>query len=198
MLTPSTARSIGLLFRRLAFPASVSPRQCSNTLRFECTASHSTCSMRTAGGSGSTTRWTMKCRSLWRGVTAVHLLSSRFFGLSGFLPGAGGTGRLPTRVMLPSCPGDLARAPWGHAPWQRQPCTRRPRHAQGSGQAAQDARLSPPALASLSASGPRSARDQSPIINAPSAVKSQAAQRATFAQSPDVFCAFLAEAPSSS
>lgn len=70
---------------RSHWPPSVKSRHWSTKARFECTASNSTCSTRTAGGSGSTTRITRKCFSLLRGLTAVHLVSNSFFGLSGVL-----------------------------------------------------------------------------------------------------------------
>jgi hypothetical protein len=67
---------------------SVKSRHRSIDKRPEWTASISTHSTRTAGGSGSTTRVTTKCFSLSAGETAVHLLSKSFFGLSGFFLGS--------------------------------------------------------------------------------------------------------------
>lgn len=68
--------------------SSVNSRHRTIDERPEWTASISTQSIRTAGGSGSTTRVTTKCFSWLAGETAVHLLSKSFFGLSGFFRGS--------------------------------------------------------------------------------------------------------------
>ena len=59
---------------------------------FEWTASISTATIGDPGGSGSTSFTTRKCFSLLRGVTAVHLVSSSFFGLKAFGLGRGTLG----------------------------------------------------------------------------------------------------------
>ena len=51
----------------------------------ECTASRSTHSTASAGGSGKITLATRKCLLRPMGTTAVHLLKSSFLGLTGFI-----------------------------------------------------------------------------------------------------------------
>lgn len=53
--------------------------------RRECTASISTDTTGDPGGTASMTFVTRKCFSLCRGITAVHLVWSSFFGLKAFV-----------------------------------------------------------------------------------------------------------------